>query len=174
MRSLCLTLLGMFCGLVACGCQATDDTGSTQPGATTGGVSTGGASGDYTAFYLPGENSMYRRILVRKVNVAAGLCTTVILISPPITNESFTITLPPMWGVEGAVVQQAAADCLTVWQLPAEAGFAELGAGSAAWSQETPCPSTLDIDVTLEFKQEQPWEPVKDALQASGIPVQGC
>jgi hypothetical protein len=127
------------------------------------------AEGDYAAAYIAGDPN---RISVRKVE--ADLCITLTFLGPSDNNPlEYEITLPPTWKVQGALIHQGAADCLSFEGFPEEPVMALSGNGSATWAGAG-CPPTLDIDVVLAFPQDQPWLPAEVLLQSTGVPVQDC
>jgi hypothetical protein len=149
-------------------------TGTGDTGTSTGDTGTTGDDAEYAAFYIAGGLD---RILVRKANADADLCTSMVFVWPGPDQDppGWDVALPAMWGVQGGSIAQGVADCL-VFMAPLPGEFAVGGAGSAAWMTDPNlfCPETLDIDLTLEFAADMPWVPDQDTLQATAVPVQGC
>lgn len=149
-----------------------DETTSAGEEESTGDATTGGGNGDYAAFYLAGGLD---RIVVRKRDLQADLCTTVIFVWPGgMDPPGFVVELPGEWGWQNAMVHEGAADCHEFMMFPMNPAMATAGVGAAAWVPENGCPTTLDIDVDLTFEMTMPWVPLMDQLAADAIPVQGC
>lgn len=141
-----------------------------NPDTTTTDTTTGDpGNGTYAAFYLPGGLD---RILVRKADTDADLCTSVLFVWPGMPSPG--LTLPPEWGLQWAQIHDGAADCLDPQAQLVNGVFGDPVTGSADWITMDFCPQTLDIDVVVTFPPEQPWVPPKDTLKATALPVQGC
>ena len=126
--------------------------------------------GDYAALVIPGDPT---RLSVRKADKDNDLCTTVTFLSPADGSPlEYDVQLPAMWFVQGALVHQGAAGCLTFEGFPEEPVVAYSGNGTATWAGA--CPATVNIDVTLAFQQDQPWIPVEVLLQDPAVPATGC
>ncbi len=126
--------------------------------------------GDYAAMVIPGDPV---RLSVRKADKDNDLCTTVTFLSPADGSPlEYDVQLPAEWFVQGALIHQGAAGCLTFEGFPGEPVVAYSGNGSATWAGA--CPATIDINVTLAFQQDQPWIPVEVLLQDPAVPTSGC
>ena len=126
--------------------------------------------GDYAAMVIPGDPV---RLSVRKADKVKDLCTTLNFLSPADGSPlEYDVQLPAEWFVEGALIHQGAAGCLTFEGFPGEPVVAYSGNGSATWAGA--CPATVDVNVTLAFQQEQPWIPVEVLLQDPAVPTSGC
>lgn len=138
---------------------------------TTGGGSTGGQSGvAYAAFFVPGGLD---RIVVRKADFDADLCTSVIFVSP-MPNIQPDLFIPDMWSFQSGEIAQGTADCLVFMGSLVGAVAAADISGSADWPAPGPCPGPLDIDASLIFAPGPPWVPAQDPLAATDLPLQGC
>ena len=138
---------------------------------TTGGSSTGGQSGvAYAAFFVPGGLD---RIVVRKADFDADLCTSVIFVSP-MPNIQPDLFIPEMWAFQGGEIAQGTADCLVFMGSLVDPVAAADISGSADWPVPGPCPGPLDIDASLIFAPGLPWVPAQDPLAATDVPLQGC
>jgi len=126
--------------------------------------------GDYAAMVIPGDPV---RLSVRKADQDNDLCTTISFLSPADGSPlEYDVQLPAEWFVQGALIHQGAAGCLTFEGFPGEPVVAYSGNGSATWAGA--CPATVDINVTLAFQQEQPWIPAEVLLQDPAVPTSGC
>lgn len=150
----------------------TTDPGTTDPGTTTDETTTTGEPGDaeLRAFYVPGGLD---RIVVRKADVTADLCTSVVFVWP-MPNQDPDVTLPLDWSVQMAEVNQGAADCLDFQGWLPDAVVADGVAGTASWATPNLCEGTLDIDISLTFPAASPWVPAQDLLQGTDLALQGC
>ena len=138
---------------------------------TTGGSSTGGQSGvAYAAFFVPGGLD---RIVVRKADFDADLCTSVLFVSP-MPNIQPDLFIPEMWAFQGGEIAQGTADCLVFMGSLVDPVAAADISGSADWPVPGPCPGPLDIDASLIFAPGLPWVPAQDPLAATDVPLQGC
>lgn len=138
---------------------------------TTGGSSTGGQNGvAYAAFFVPGGLD---RIVVRKADFDADLCTSVIFVSP-MPNIQPDLFIPDMWSFQSGEIAQGTADCLVFMGPLVGAVAAADISGSADWPAPGPCPGPLDIDASLIFAPGPPWVPAQDPLAATDLPLQGC
>ncbi len=125
--------------------------------------------GDYAASYIAGDPN---RISVRKVE--GDLCITLTFLGPSDSSPlEYEVSLPATWQVQGALIHQGAADCLSFEGFPGEPIMAVSGNGSATWAGAG-CPATLDVDVLLAFPQDQPWLPAEVLMQSTGVAVQDC
>ncbi len=126
--------------------------------------------GDYAALVIPGDPT---RVSVRKADKDNDTCTTISFVSPAEGGPlEYDISLPATWFVQGALIHQGAADCLTFEGFPEEPIMAYSGNGTATWTGT--CPATINIDVTLAFQQDLPWVPVEVLLQEPAVPATGC
>jgi len=126
--------------------------------------------GDYAAMVIPGDPV---RLSVRKADKDNDLCTTISFLSPADGSPlEYDVQLPAEWFVQGALIHQGAAGCLTFDGFPGEPVVAYSGNGSATWAGA--CPATVDVSVTLAFQQEQPWIPAEVLLQDLAVPTSGC
>ena len=146
-------------------------TATTEPGTTTDDTTTGEpADVEFAAFFVPGGLD---RIVVRKADHDADLCTSVVFVWP-MPNQDPSFMLPLEWGYQGAEVAQSAAGCLDFMGPLADAVAAETAMGWADWPVPMVCPGAADIDMAFVFAQVSPWVPAQDLLQAADIPLQGC
>ena len=144
------------------------DTTTTTGPDTTG---TTGAPGDaqYAAFYLPGGLD---RILVRKFDADADLCTSVIFVWPGTPPPG--LTLPKEWGLQWAQIFTGVPDCLDSQAMLPMGVSSDTVTGVANWVSMNFCPKSIDLDIVVTFPPQQPWVPAQDALKAAALPLQGC
>ncbi|MCY1013103.1 hypothetical protein OV079_47750 [Nannocystis pusilla] len=157
-----------------------DTTTTTDPGATVtttdltttrdGETTSEPGSLEFAAIYLPGGLD---RIVVRKADHDADLCTSVVF-AWPIGNDDPDLVLPPQWGFESAEIAQGAADCLEFTGPLADAVAAETAEGWGEWPALPACPGALAIDMAFTFAQVQPWVPAQALVQAADLPIAGC
>lgn len=127
--------------------------------------------GNYAAQYIAGDPA---RLSVRKADPDGDTCVTFTFLSPADGGPlEYDMTLPMPWKVQGALIHQGAADCLSFAGFASEPVMALSGNGAATWAGPA-CPATLDIDALLAFPQDQPWLPAEVLLQDTGIAVSGC
>src|SRR5690606_23488401 len=128
-------------------------------------TSTTGEPGDaqVAAFYVPGGLD---RVVVRKADVEADLCTTIIFVWPMFDPDP-NLMLPAEWGYQDASIAEGTADCLEFQGFLPNAVMAAAAAGAASWPVMMSCPGALDIDVALSFEGGPPWVPAQDIVQAS-------
>lgn len=127
-------------------------------------------TGDYAATYIPGDQN---HLSVRKASVEGDWCATITFVAPQDMGPlEYGITLPATWQVQGALIHQGAADCLSFAGFPGEPIMAISGNGTATWAGA--CPTALDIDLTLAFPAEQPWTPGEVLLQSKAVAISGC
>lgn len=158
-------------GATETGTTTMPDPSTSGASETTDGSSTGGQSGvAYAAFFLPGGLD---RIVVRKADFDADLCTSVLFVSP-MPNIQPDLFIPDMWSFQNGEIAQGTADCLAFMGSLVGAVAAADISGSADWPAPGPCPGPLDIDASLVFAPGPPWVPAQDPLAATDLPLQGC
>ncbi|MDC0717062.1 hypothetical protein [Nannocystis bainbridge] len=85
------------------------------------------------------------------------------------------LTLPTDWWYQGATVSPGVVDCLDFMASLPPGAFADSIAGSAAWTTDSFCPSTLDaFELLLEFPQDEPWVPADVQVFGGPVAVSGC
>ncbi|HEY0136760.1 MAG TPA: hypothetical protein VGB85_21910, partial [Nannocystis sp.] len=85
--------------------------------------------GDYAAQVIPGDPT---RLSVRKADKDNDLCTMITFLSPAEGSPlEYDVQLPATWFVQGALVQQGAAGCLTFEGFVEEPIVAYSGNGTA-------------------------------------------
>ncbi|MCB9701822.1 MAG: hypothetical protein H6711_08020 [Myxococcales bacterium] len=157
------------------GTTAMTDATTAMTDVTTGGdtdSTTGGGAVEYHAFVLIGGLD---RVVVRKLDDDAGRCTELRLYSP-VDVAMWPIMTPKLWQVEAASISDQVAPCLTNDPLDTPV-WATNGAGVVDWPPLDPnmiFPCEIDVDVTLDFDDPQPWVPAADAMQVMGLAVDGC
>lgn len=158
-------------GATETGTTTMPDPSTSGASETTDGSSTGGQSGvAYAAFFVPGGLD---RIVVRKADFDADLCTSVLFVSP-MPNIQPDLFIPDMWSFQNGEIAQGTADCLVFMGSLVGAVAAADISGSADWPAPGPCPGPLDIDASLVFAPGPPWVPAQDPLAATDLPLQGC
>ena len=158
-------------GATETGTTTMPDPSTSGASETTDGSSTGGQSGvAYAAFFVPGGLD---RIVVRKADFDADLCTSVLFVSP-MPNIQPDLFIPDMWSFQSGEIAQGTADCLVFMDSLVGAVAAADISGSADWPAPGPCPGPLDIDASLIFAPGPPWVPAQDPLAATDLPLQGC
>ncbi|WP_434423678.1 hypothetical protein [Nannocystis pusilla] len=148
------------------GATVTSSTTTTSDGETTGEP----GSLEFAAIYLPGGLD---RVVVRKADHDADLCTSVVF-AWPLGNDDPGLMLPPQWGFESAEIAQGAADCLEFTGPLADAVAAETAGGWGEWPALPACPGALAIDMAFTFAQVHPWVPAQALVQAADLPIAGC
>jgi hypothetical protein len=114
------------------------------------------------------------RVFIRKAEKNSGRCTELRLVWPG-QDGFFRIDTPPEWGVEFARIADGLDGCLTFDPLAQPAVDAAAGVGTVTWPDGQICPTTLDVEVTLDFiSGDLPWVPMKDTLSATGLAIDGC
>lgn len=153
--------------------STTGDLPSSSSGSSSG-VTTGAeADGDYAASFFPGGGDL---LIVRTIDMASGTCIAVYFErSGGIGYFEDTVELPVNWSVQGIWLYPGAVDCLIPEGPPNDPMpvMALDAAGEATWTTGF-CPGPVDIDMTVSFAQEEPWEPASVVMQATGVPVWGC
>ena len=152
--------------------DTTGTTGDTTTTGTTGDSTTGDPDVQYAAFFFAGGLD---HVMIHKADFANDRCTTLHIARPTMGDPIFAITIPDEWGPQSATVTLGTIGCLE--GMPVDPGVAATtGVGAILWPPDPMqlCPQQIDLDLTLEFPQELPWVPAKDALQISNLPVQGC
>jgi hypothetical protein len=149
-----------------------DTTGTTGDTTSADSTTTGDPDVQYAAFFFAGGLD---HVMIHKADFANDRCTTLHIARPTMGDPIFAITIPDEWGPQSATVTMGTAGCLE--GMPVDPGVAATtGVGAILWPPDPMqlCPQQIDLDLTLEFPQDLPWVPAKDALQISNLPVQGC
>jgi hypothetical protein len=167
--------------------QASDTRAESTSGASTGTTDTGtdGTGGStetgepapepyYLALkYIGG----YNRLIIRKVDPAAGWCTTIQLVQSFEANPNdepppgVVISTPENFPVESIVLEPNLDNCDSPY--PLSHGFEVSAAvGSVTWQADAfSFPDVIDVDVTLTIVQDEPWKPAQEVLQVQGLAV---
>ena len=160
----------------------TATTGETTTGETTSETTTGtttttettAADPDvqYAAFFFAGGLD---HILIHKADFTNDRCTTLHLARPTDGDPNLAITVPDEWGPQNAGIVMGTAGCLD-GMLGDFGVAATAGAGVVAWPPDPMqlCPAAIDLDLSLDFPQDQPWVPAQEPLTIAGLPVQNC
>ncbi|MEZ4380104.1 MAG: hypothetical protein R3A79_02060 [Nannocystaceae bacterium] len=155
----------------------TRTTGATTDATTSDSDSDSATTGDvedaeYAAMFFPGGLD---RVFIRKAEKNSGRCTELRLVWPGMQAEPYAIDTPPEWGVEFAMIADGLGGCLTFEPLAQPTVDAAAGVGAVTWPGQPICPTTLDVEVTLDFLAgDLPWVPMKDTLSATQLAVDGC
>lgn len=126
----------------------------------------------YAAFFFAGGLD---HILIHKADFTHDRCTTLHLARPTDGDPSLAITVPDEWGPQNAGIVMGTAGCLD-GMLGDFGVAATAGAGVVAWPPDPMqlCPAAIDLDLSLDFPQDQPWVPAQEPLTIAGLPVQNC
>lgn len=126
----------------------------------------------YGAFFFAGGLD---HILIHKADFTHDRCTTLHLARPTDGDPNLAITVPDEWGPQNAGIVMGTAGCLD-GMLGDFGVAATAGAGVVAWPPDPMqlCPAAIDLDLSLDFPQDQPWVPAQEPLTIAGLPVQNC
>lgn len=152
--------------------SGTDTTDSDTATDTTDSGTTGDVEdAEYAAMFFAGGLD---RVFIRKAEKNSGRCTELRLVWPG-QGGFFMIDTPPEWGIEFASIADGLDGCLTFDPLAQPVVDAAAGVGAVTWPEQQVCPTTLDVEVTLDFiAGDLPWVPMKDTLSATQLPIGGC
>ncbi len=131
--------------------------------ASDGSVADAGA-GVYTAYKSSGG---YDRVVIFKADTVRDVCFEVRLIAPG--SGSGGLTLPSQWNFDSAKVTHDAKACVQLYGGNAQSWPVASQSGTISWAGYMP--STLDIDVTLNFSGQPAWAPSSELLKQATIPV---
>jgi hypothetical protein len=141
-----------------------------DPGATTDGDTDEPGFVEVAAIFVPGGLD---RIVVRKADHDADLCTSVVFVWP-MDKPDPDFMLPLDWGFQNAEIAQGAADCLMFMGPLADAVAAQTSIGWGDWPAQPVCPGMLDIEMAFVFPQMFPWVPPQTVIHGADLPIQGC
>lgn len=147
-------------------------TGETTTTTTTTETTAADPDVQYAAFFFAGGLD---HILIHKADFTNDRCTTLHLARPTDGDPSLAITVPDEWGPQNAGIVMGTAGCLD-GMLGDFGVAATAGAGVVAWPPDPMqlCPAAIDLDLSLDFPQDQPWVPAQEPLTIAGLPVQNC
>lgn len=147
-------------------------TGETTTTTTTTETTAADPNVQYAAFFVAGGLD---HILIHKADFTNDRCTTLHLARPTDGDPSLAITVPDEWGPQNAGIVMGTAGCLD-GMLGDFGVAATAGAGVVAWPPDPMqlCPAAIDLDLSLDFPQDQPWVPAQEPLTIAGLPVQNC
>ncbi|MBA3545566.1 MAG: hypothetical protein H0T76_03700 [Nannocystis sp.] len=149
---------------------------STGTGTSTGDSSTTGTTGEdmveYAAFFGAGGLD---HLLIFRADALNDRCTSIHFARPVGPMPGFAITAPNEWNFVNAFVRAGTDGCLAGTPM-GDPVIAIGGAGAGTWQQDPNqfCPLMLDLDVALDFPQDQPWVPAQELMLVTAVPVQSC
>ncbi len=158
--------------LAAASSLATSSEDDYRPDAATVDGAGGGDGGSGVTYEAAGIAAALDRIVIVKADPSLDICAGVRLVHPG-ESMAFGITAPDTWAVELAYVTHDAYDCAAV-PFPVDTVMSTGGSGGVTWTIDAGeiYPTSLDIDVTLEFTPEEEWVPDSVRMVADDLPVE--